>query len=257
MASDRLGVMHPVNLRAAALDSLAHGSSVSRVARDLGVARSTVRAWRERPDPVIVGPPCARCLGASPWPASAYAALLGFYLGDGCLSTHRNKVVFRVACDATYPRIVDDVSALMSAFAIDRSIFHVPAPGTTVVQTGWKHWLCLFPQHGPGRKHERRIALEPWQQEIVDAHPAEFLRGLFHSDACRSRNWATKVVGGERKRYDYPRWEFSNRSEDILALCGATLDTLGIDWRRSSRVHLSVSRRDAVAALDAAIGLKA
>lgn len=30
-----------------------------------------------------------------------------------------------------------------------------------------KHWPCLFPQHGPGRKHHRRIALEPWQEAIV------------------------------------------------------------------------------------------
>ncbi|WP_235530038.1 hypothetical protein [Nocardioides sp. Root151] len=137
-----------------------------------------------------------------------------------------------------------------------RTVFHVPAPGTTVVQAGWKHWLCLFPQHGPGRKHERSIALEPWQREIVDTHPADFLRGLFHSDGCRSKNWTIKVVAGEMKRYDYPRWEFSNRSEDIHALCGAALDRLDIPWRRSGEFHLSVSRRDAVAALDKAIGLK-
>jgi hypothetical protein len=31
------------------------------------------------------------------------------------------------------------------------------------VSSYWKHWPCLFPQHGPGRKHERRIALVPWQ----------------------------------------------------------------------------------------------
>lgn len=122
---------------------------------------------------------------------------------------------------------------------------------------GWKHWLCLFPQHGPGRKHERLIALEPWQQEIVEAHPADFLRGLFHSDGARSRNWTSKVVAGEVKRYDYPRWQFSNHSQDIQTLCGAALDMLGIAWRRSGEFQLSVSRRDAVAALDAAIGPKA
>ena len=27
-----------------------------------------------------------------------------------------------------------------------------------------KHWPCLFPQHEPGRKHERKIELMPWQQ---------------------------------------------------------------------------------------------
>jgi hypothetical protein len=35
----------------------------------------------------------------------------------------------------------------------------------------WRAWPCLFPQHGPGRKHHRRIALAPWQQSIVDEHP--------------------------------------------------------------------------------------
>src|SRR3546814_15577428 len=42
-----------------------------------------------------------------------------------------------------------------------------------------------FPQHGPGRKHERPIVLEPWQVGIVEAHPAAFLRGLFHSPSLK------------------------------------------------------------------------
>lgn len=60
-----------------------------------------------------------------------------------------------------------------------------------------QHWPCLFPQHGPGKKHERTIALEPWQQEIVDTHPREFIRGLIHSDGCRITNWTTRLVAGE------------------------------------------------------------
>ncbi len=56
----------------------------------------------------------------------------------------------------------------------------------------------MFPQDGPGKKHERPIALEPWQQEIVDAHPWEFIRGLIHSDGCRITNWTTRLVAGER-----------------------------------------------------------
>ena len=33
------------------------------------------------------------------------------------------------------------------------------------------HMSCLFPQHGPGKKHSRRITLEDWQQTIVAAGP--------------------------------------------------------------------------------------
>jgi len=38
-------------------------------------------------------------------------------------------------------------------------------------------WPCLFPQHGPGRKHERKIELAPWQEAIVDREPEQFIRG--------------------------------------------------------------------------------
>ncbi|WP_374455212.1 hypothetical protein [Nocardioides sp.] len=124
------------------------------------------------------------------------------------------------------------------------------------MQNTWKHWPCLFPQHGPGRKHERPIVLEAWQEEVVQAFPADFLRGLFHSDGARVNNWATRIVAGQKRRYDYPRWQFSNRSEDILALCGWALDLVDIAWRRSGPWTVSVSRRDAVVALDSLIGMK-
>ena len=37
--------------------------------------------------------------------------------------------------------------------------------GTGPRARAWKHWPCLFPQHGPGRKHERKIRLEAWQRD--------------------------------------------------------------------------------------------
>jgi hypothetical protein len=125
-----------------------------------------------------------------------------------------------------------------------------------ITTVSWKHWPCLFPQHGPGRKHERKLVLADWQREIVTAHPAELLRGLFHSDGCRSANWATRPVAGVKKRYDYPRWQFVNHSADIRQWCCDALDQLGIPWRQSSWKTISVSRREGVAALDALIGPK-
>lgn len=83
-----------------------------------------------------------------------------------------------------------------------------------------KHWTCLFPQYGPGRKHHRRIALEPWQETVVCMEPQLFLRGLIHSDGCR-------VVANDRGRPS-TRYHFSNRSEDINQLFCAALDRLGI-----------------------------
>ena len=63
-----------------------------------------------------------------------------------------------------------------------------------MLQSTWKHWPCLFPQHGPGRKHERVLGMADWQWTIIREHPADFLRGLFHSDGCRASNWKTISV---------------------------------------------------------------
>jgi hypothetical protein len=85
----------------------------------------------------------------------------------------------------------------------------------------------------------------------------DFLRGLFHSDGSRTANWAQRMVNGRLKRYDYPRWEFVNRSDDILALCAWALDLCEIRWRRPRPVCVAVSRRDDVHLLDDLIGQKA
>lgn len=105
-------------------------------------------------------------------------------------------------------------------------------------------------------KHMRPIVLEEWQQAIVDAHPGLLLRGLIHSDGCRMTNWATRPVGGEVKRYEYPRYFFSNKSLDILALCCAALDRLGIAYPSPWWDQVSVARREAVATLDTWVGPK-
>jgi hypothetical protein len=106
-------------------------------------------------------------------------------------------------------------------------------------------------------KHTRPIVLEPWQEELVAEHTGAFLRGLFHSDGCRMTNWTRRTVAGASRRYEYPRWFFTNRSADILGLCSAALDRLGIAHRFPRPDTISVARRAAVAALDAAIGPKA
>lgn len=188
--------------------------------------------------------------------AAAYAALLGYYLGDGCVSRQRRTYSLRVSCDRGYPRIVRDVIAVVEAVHRGGRACRVSAPGVVVVQNFWNHWPCVLPQHGPGRKHERSLTLEDWQRELVEAEPAAFLRGLFHSDGSRTNNWTSRLVAGEPKRFDYPRWQFVNNSEDIRRFCAEALDLVGIAWRQSSWKTISVSTRAGVARLDELIGLK-
>ncbi|MGH3724241.1 MAG: hypothetical protein ACRDUS_08945 [Mycobacterium sp.] len=111
-----------------------------------------------------------------------------------------------------------------------------------------KHWPCLFPQHGPGRKHSRKIALEPWQQDLVGQATEALVRGLIHSDGCR-------VVANDRGVASI-RYHFSNRSEDILGLFTAALGKLEIPWTRSTKYIVSIYRKAATARLDEFIGPK-
>ena len=120
--------------------------------------------------------------------------------------------------------------------------------GCVGVSLSSKHWPCLLPQHGPGRKHTSRIALEPWQQALVDLDTEEFILGLIQSDGCR-------VVANDHGVSSI-RYHFSNRSEDMPGLFTAALDTLGITWTRSSRHIASVYRKAPTARLDEFAGPK-
>jgi hypothetical protein len=73
---------------------------------------------------------------------------------------------------------------------------------------------------------------------------------------ARVANWATRKVAGKTKRYDYPRWQFTNVSTDIRGLCCWALDLVDIPWRQSNAKTISVSTRAGVARLDELIGLK-
>jgi len=183
--------------------------------------------------------------------------LLGLYLGDGCLSEQKKAVyALRIACDSKYPGLIAEAEQAILAVHPSRPVHRARAVGCVSVVSYWKHWPCLFPQHGPGSKHLRAMELAGWQRQIVAVHPGPFLRGLFHSDGCRVANWATRTVAGEVKRYEYPRYMFSNESADIIALCQWALALIGVPWRMPRRNALSVARREAVATLDLHVGPK-
>jgi hypothetical protein len=193
----------------------------------------------------------------------AYAYLLGMYLGDGHVTAHgRNKTTARlvISLDAVYPEIVDECRAACEAVYPEASIqarAHRADRNVVLVSYG-RRWLDYFPQHGPGAKHERRIVLARWQRAILDERPEPFLRGLIHSDGCRCINrFTTKLPSGRLAEYAYPRYFFSNLSDDIRRLFCDYCGRLGIRWTQSSHRNISVADRRSVELLDAFVGSKA
>jgi hypothetical protein len=227
------------------------GLNPSEIARRCGIPRSTARDW---------------CHGRVPSTSDcdqhrievldrrAYAYLLGMYLGDGCISAcPRGVYKLRIVLDSLYPMIVSECSSAMNAITPGRVSVGAKSGSRAVeVSNYWKHWPCLFPQHGPGRKHLRAIVLRSWQEEIVASCAERFIRGLIHSDG-------TRIIATERKG-NYvrraPRYAFSNRSEDIHGLFTDACDRVGVHWTRSSVKQVSIYSKAAVARLDEFVGPK-
>jgi hypothetical protein len=229
---------------------LEQGLNDCEIARRTGIPRPTVRGWRTGSQRTV-----ARRTVVDPdeLPHASYSYLLGLYLGDGHIVAARRGVYkFSVYLDQRYVNIImwclDATKDVMPA-SKPNVVFR---PGCVGVYSYSKLWPEVFPQHGPGRKHERSMVLAGWQEQIVDREPQQFLRGLIHSDGCRFTN----RVRSHGKTYEYPRYNFSNNSADIRALFTRSCDQLGIEWRQMNATNISVARRASVAALDEFIGPK-
>ena len=250
--------MHSVAKYEAALYLVQLGLNDCQIARAMGLSNSTVGNWRrgER-GRGVTDTDCPVC-GAGKLEPTRYAYLLGLYLGDGCLvACHRDVYRLEIALDSRYHGIVSScVEAVRSLRADAGSVSIRDRGGHVLVTNYWKHWPCVFPQHGPGPKHLRRIALAPWQREIVDKCPADLLRGLIHSDGWRGINQVVRRVGGRRKRYAYPRYQFSNRSRDITTIFCRACDVYGVRWKQMNRWNISIARAPDVAKLDEVVGPK-
>ncbi|BBZ59481.1 helix-turn-helix domain-containing protein [Mycolicibacterium monacense] len=226
------------------------GKNNSQIARELGIPRTTVRDWRrdQRRPRLSDGTPCGTSHDFTSVLAEPYCYLLGLYLGDGCISRSGRVWRLRITLDDKYPSIITRCREAINLLMPSQRAASLQRAGCVEVSLYSKHWPCFFPQHGVGRKHQRAIVLEPWQQTLVDQATQEFVMGLIHSDGCR-------VVANDRGVASI-RYHFSNRSEDILGLFTAALDSLAIPWTRSSPHIVSVYRKAATARLDEFVGPK-
>jgi hypothetical protein len=259
---------HSLEVRTEAVSLLRAGGANTEVARKFGVSKGTIgygkHLDRQKSGTLPGQHPstCPRCdPDRLPLDRKAYSYLLGLYLGDGCISTSaqmRKKELFilGIACANAWPGLMDECEAAIQAVMPHNKVNRRKRTGMHEVRAYSKHWPCLFPQHGPGRKHERAIFLEAWQREIVDEFPEEFIRGPIHSDGCRVLNSAVHKRNGVTTRRFYPRYHFTNESTHIRDLYTDTLDQLGIEWRYNNRNCISVAKRTPVKALDSFVGPK-
>ena len=241
--------MHPPAVRDRARALCAAGLKDAEVARETGLPRTTVRDLRRA---ASGGVRCPRCWGrarASEWSAPDYAFVLGLYLGDGYVVRAGRTFRLRISLDARHPGVVADaVAALRRSFVSNRVGVVTADGGSTMVVSVYNgHLPCLLPQHGPGPKHLRRIALEGWQEAIVAEAPFDFLRGCIWSDGCTFIN--------RTGQYAYLTADFCNSSSDIRGLFANACDAAELDYRMNGD-RVRINRRASVERLVSRIGTK-
>lgn len=246
--------MHSPAAREHALQLVHSGLNDCEVSRRTGISRTTIRDWRRpryqpRDSQRVICPRCGRSARTMTFAPGDYAELLGLYLGDGYLVRTPRTWRFRLYLDSKHVEIVEQSMALLKACFGRNFVTPVYRHGgtMTILSLYSSHLPCLFPQHGPGKKHERPIVLETWQEEAVAEAPWRFLRGCIRSDGCSYIN--------RTGSYEYLSYEFFNCSVDILDLFCRTCDLVGVEYRRYAK-RARIYRRPSVALMEANVGVK-
>lgn len=164
-----------------------------------------------------------------------------------------------ITLDALHEGVVAEAASALGAVFPEGRVARYRAAATRTVELALSDVVLpyAFPQCGPGKKHERSIRLVDWQRDLTCTNPEALIRGLIHSDGCRSLNrFSTKLPSGRVATYEYPRYFFSNLSADIREIFCAHCDLLGIRWTLSNPRNVSVAHRRSVALLDGFVGPK-
>ncbi len=149
-----------------------------------------------------------------------YAFLLGCYFGDGYINKQGPYTwKIRFSLDTKYPYIINEV--LSSLRSLYDSGFVVSIKNSNSVDVSAHSYLLPqhFPHLGVGTKHERDMQLQSWQNDIIAVCPWEFIKGLYYTDGSR-------YLQSNR----YLKYNFTNRSRDIIDMFAATCDLVGINY---------------------------
>jgi hypothetical protein len=254
--------MHPPEVRAEALALVDAGLNDCEISRRLGIPRATIRDWRRptyvprngRPRLPETCPRCWRAAKPMRFSAADYAEFLGFYLGDGCVSDLARTQRLRIALDLKYPGIIESARALLDRCFPENptDVVRFHDGGCAHVSVYCSHLECLLPQHGPGRKHERPIELEEWQERILALEPWPFIRACIWTDGCSFIN--------RTGPYEYLSYDFTNHSKDVVDLFTGACDSVGLtdyrvtSYRRAWKVR--INRRPSVALMLEHVGIK-
>lgn len=163
-----------------------------------------------------------------------YSYMLGLYLGDGYINQMPRTYRLRVSLGCEHQDVIDrclknlnrllpnnkiNILCKNKSKAVDVSVYSKTLPH-------------IFPQHGGGPKHLRRILLLDWQESILDKFPEAFIAGLFDADGSEYIH-KNRVKGVVTSSYRY--FLFCNKSDDICNLFIKYCNLLNISVKKCTR----------------------
>lgn len=250
--------MHPASVRAEIEGLIAAGVNDCEISRRIGIPRTTVRDIRSpsyvRTRKNLICPRCYRLSRLIDFSAADYCELLGLYLGDGHITQLDRTQRLRITLDTKYPVIIREALELLEAGFPNNRVGSNPGGGAcTVVWVYNSHLSCLLPQHGPGVKHLRPIALERWQRDLVATEPWPLIRGLIRSDGSAFVN--------RTGPYEYLSYHFSNTSAGVAGIFLDACAAVGVTCRtnyneRRGYWDVRINRRESVALMREHVGRK-
>jgi len=172
----------------------------------------------------------------------SYSYILGLYLGDGYINSTERTYRLRIALDSKYPKVINECEKHLKILLPNNKVNRVIRKVTTTYVSVYSNKLpLLFPQHGVGKKLERKIELSDWQKGIIINDL--FLKRLYQSD------------GSYYKSRDYYFYNFRNHSLDILNIYKSTCDELNILYTETKHT-INHYRQSEVKKLNDIIGTK-
>lgn len=148
-----------------------------------------------------------------------YSYILGLYLGDGHIVKTNRTYRLRIFNTIDYENLNKFIIGKLQKLFAHNKINYVDFMSYISIYVYSNKLPQLFPQHGSGKKQDRKIEFLDWQNEIIN-HKHLFA-GLLHSDGS---------IYNDRK---YRMCDFTNYSEDILNIYKLCLDNLNLNYTTS------------------------
>lgn len=223
------------------------GLSNRKIAQQLSVHHTTIAYWLKKNFQVTT----KSITVIDKNNTNIYSYILGLYLGDGYINKMKRTYKLRIFLDAKYPNIITEcINNLQTLFPNNKihTVNNYHNNNLSYVSIGvYSNQLPnLFPQHGTGKKHQRKITLQPWQTQIIN--PEKLLRGLFHSDGC----YYTQKINN---KYEYQYYNFTNFSQDILDIWKIYVESLNIHYTETKH-HINHRTKKACDKLFPILGSK-